>query len=96
MADNLSDKLSSMLNNPDIVNTISEMAQKLKTTSNAQPSDNTADLSSLANIASRLNNDDDDRIRLLNALRPYMSAKRSGNMDTAIKILKLTRITSLL
>lgn len=99
MADEFQDKLNALLSNPEIMKTISGLAGQLGSTDNQSTSDisnNTPDFGNLANIAKSISAEDDDRIRLLNALRPYMNPKRSANMDTAIKILKLTKLTSLL
>ena len=95
MADEFENKLGRLLSDPDMMKSISEMAAKF-TTEKSDNTDTLPDIASLSNIANSLKYDDDNRIRLLNALRPYMSEKRSSNMDTAIKILKLTKITSLL
>lgn len=100
MADEIQDKLNALLANPEIMKTISGLANQFSSSEHQETSDIsdnlTPDIGNIANIAKSINSDDDDRIRLLNALRPYMNAKRSANMDTAIKILKLTKLTSLL
>ena len=100
MADDFQDKLNSILSNPEIMKMISSMAGQVNSEPQSSNSDtgndSSADFGNLANIASKISSEDDDRIRLLNALRPYMNESRSANMDTAIKILKLTKLTSLL
>lgn len=100
MADDFNDKLNAILSNPELMKTISGLADKFASSDRAENegTDNppAPDLGNIANIAKSINSDDDNRIRLLNALRPYMNSKRSANMDTAIKILKLTKLTSLL
>ena len=42
---------------------------------------------------SALNNTDDRRITLLNALRPYLSPQRAGGVDRAIRLLKLSKLS---
>ena len=99
MADEFQDKLNALLSNPEIMKTISGLAEQFVSSEQQETSDisnNMPDISNLANIAKSINAEDDNRIRLLNALKPYMNSKRSANMDTAIKILKLTKLTSLL
>ena len=99
MADEFQDKLNALLSNPEIMKTISGLAEQFGSSERQETSDisnNMSDISNLANIAKSINAEDDNRIRLLNALKPYMNSKRSANMDTAIKILKLTKLTSLL
>ena len=39
---------------------------------------------------------DDPRVNLLNSLKPYLSKKRADKIDSAIKILSFTAISSLL
>ena len=102
MADDFQEKLNALLSNPDVMKTISALAGG---SSPMQPSvddmndyttipDNTAtDLSAMVN---NLSNNSDDRINLLYALKPYMRSSRADHMDMAIKILKLTKLTSLL
>ena len=99
MADEFQDKLNALLSNPEIMKTISGLAEQFGSSEQQETSDisnNISDIGNLANIAKSINAEDDNRIRLLNALKPYMNSKRSANMDTAIKILKLTKLTSLL
>lgn len=99
MADEFQDKLNALLSNPEIMKTISGLAEHFGSSEQQETSDisnNIPDIGNLANIAKSINAEDDNRIRLLNALKPYMNSKRSANMDTAIKILKLTKLTSLL
>ncbi len=100
MADDFQDKLNSILSNPELMKMISSMAGQVNSEPqnvNSDISNNSpADFDSIANIASKIGSEDDNRIRLLNALRPYMNQSRSANMDTAIKILKLTKLTSFL
>ena len=38
---------------------------------------------------------EDDRVRLLKALRPFISEKRRENLDSVTKILRLTQVISL-
>ncbi len=98
MADDFSEKLNSILSNPELMKTISSMAGNFNMQPSSQNSESAFadDTQKLAGIAGALNSDDDNRIRLLNALRPYMNPTRSANMDAAIKILKLTKLTTLL
>ena len=99
MADEFQDKLNALLSNPEIMKTISGLAEQFGSSEQQDTSDisnNISDIGNIANIAKSINAEDDNRIRLLNALKPYMNSKRSANMDTAIKILKLTKLTSLL
>lgn len=101
MADEFRDKLNGILNNPDLMKTISSLASSM----GSMQSDNIPDglseysqdtPSELSSIASVINDSNDSRINLLYALKPYMRNARADQMDMAIKILRLTKITSLL
>ncbi len=101
MADDFQDKLNAMLSNPDLMKTISALAGGLVNTpvesappeQNDVPRDMSAELSS---VVSAVSDNNDSRINLLYALRPYVRSSRAEQMDMAIKILKLTKLTSLL
>ena len=99
MADEFQDKLNSLLSNPDMMKAISSLAGSMNegndgVSSNLAPS---VDLSeNLKSVMSGLNTNSDSRINLLNAIKPYMRSQRAGQVDNAIKILKLTKLTSLL
>lgn len=95
MADDMADKLKSILNNPEMMGMLSSFLSSGST----QDSEDTKGDESLASIKSmmdRINSGDDKRINLLNALRPYMRNSRASNIDRAVKMLKLTQIGSIL
>lgn len=52
--------------------------------------------SSVKSMMNVLNQSDDRRITLLNALKPYLSPARAGGIDRAIRILKLTKLSEVL
>ena len=99
MADEFQDKLNSILSNPDMMRAISSLAGSMNggsegVSSNTSPS---VDLSeNLKSVISGLDADSDSRLNLLNAIKPYMMTQRAGQVDNAIRILKLTKLTSLL
>ena len=45
----------------------------------------------MAGILSELGNED-DRSRLLHALKPFLSAEKQGKVDSAVKLLRLARM----
>ena len=49
-------------------------------------------LMKMKGVFDQLQNNDDPRVNLLNALRPYLSEKRSGKLEKTIKLLKLASI----
>lgn len=58
------------------------------------PSD--MDAGRLMQALRRFGGTEDDRVRLLRALRPFMSEKRRESLDSVAKILRLTQVISLL
>lgn len=96
MADDISSKIQSILQNPEMMNMVSGLMDKGDSQGSfpeESPIDTGLDIQS---VMSRINNSDDKRIRLLYALKPYMKNKRATDIDKAIKMLKISKISSLL
>ncbi len=102
--DDLSAKLSELLNDPESMNRVRQMAESIlgeEQEKQAPPSAipdifNFADmptgdeLQNIISIISKMKNaEDDNRVKLINALRPHLSYERQKRADTAVKILKL-------
>lgn len=99
--DDLSEKLSALLSDPDGMAKIKDMAQNILGGAPQEKSLSTTgdvDVGAIAGMLKLLkqNNKDDSRIQLLMALRPNLSTEKQGKVDTAIKILKLTELAPLL
>lgn len=97
MADNISEKLQSILSNPDTLNMFSSLLSQQNSSDEnnvSDSSDNDEFISNIQNAVSRINNGTDRRINLLNALRPYMRQTRADGIDKAVKMLKLAQLTS--
>ncbi len=110
--DDLSAKLSQLLNDPESLNRVREMAKTLfsntqtPTESQSEAAPDTGglsdllggvDIGTLTTVLSKLNhNGGDDRVRLITALRPHLSEKRRQRADTAIQLLKLIDLLPLL
>ena len=110
--DDISEKLAEILNDPDSLNRVREMAENILggNSQKAEAPPPAADFSSLfggdidpvqigkiMSVMSRLKNDrDDNRAKLLLALKPHLSAPRREKVDTAIKLLKLIDLLPLL
>ncbi len=96
MADDISSKIQSILQNPEMMNMVSGLMGQ-GSSSAPMPEDEPIDTGfDMQNVIGRLNNSDDKRIRLLNALKPYMKNKRATDIDKAIKMLKISKISSIL
>ncbi len=96
MADELGDKIKALLSNPEAMNMFGSLLGS-GTADESVPSQNDDEefVLNVKNAISKVNSGSDKRINLLNALRPYMRETRASNIDRAIKMLKLTQLTSL-
>lgn len=101
--DDISEKLADLLNDPDSLKKVREMAENILGNNQKNDSPPKSDLGSLfgddidpaqigkiISVMSRLKSDrDDNRTKLLLALKPHLSTPRQEKVDTAIKLLKL-------
>ncbi len=101
--DDLSEKLNGILNDPESMANLKTMADSLLSGKNDEGNESSNDMPPIENIGaiisimSKLNSsNDNDRTRLLNALKPYLSEKRQAKTDNAIKILKLLELWPLI
>ena len=104
--DDIKSKLSEILDNPESLEQLSQMAEALFSGDNSSNSDSSPppqgfpDMEQLGNIMaimSKLNgSQDNNRTRLINALKPYLSEKRQAKADNAIKLLKIMELWPLI
>ena len=100
--DELGDKLSAILNDPESMERVKQMAQSLlggeEESAAAQnipstPAALTGDdinIKQIVSLFSKMKNTaDDSNVQLIYALRPHLSEERRARADTAIKLLKL-------
>ena len=101
MADDITQKLQEFLSNPEAQNMISSLLNTHPQSNAMEDAIQTASPTNeygagLQNILGSLNSHSDRRINLLNALKPYMSSSKASNIDKAIKMLKITQLSSIL
>lgn len=89
-SDNLMNKVNEILSDPDAMGKISQMLGSSQ--SGGAPDANLTD--KITQIASKMN-EPDPKINLLYALKPYMNQSRTQHIDKAIKMIQMTKITSL-
>lgn len=101
--DDLSEKLSSLLNDPEGMERIKSMAQNLlgpkpEQNPSPQPNDLDIDIGALSGILKKMKGagSNDSRIALLLALKPNLSKEKQAKVDSAIKILRLLELAPLL
>lgn len=104
------DMLKNILGNPETMNKIMGMMQSFDDTGSKEVTekknnnsislpfglDNPETLLKLGNIFQKINTEDDPRINLLSAIKPYLNQKRLQTADQAMQILKLSKMTSVL
>ncbi len=99
MDDNMSAKLMELLNNPEAMKELSDVVSKFNSNrpSVSEPSQSTEDFALKAGqLMSSINSGSDRRINLLNAIKPYLRESRASNVDKAIQMLKITKLTDIL
>lgn len=105
--DELSEKLAQILNDPESMNRVREMAENIlgsDTPEQKEPETDdvygmlgSAELMNVMSIVSKLNSKGDDaRTQLLSALKPHLSEPKREKVDTAIKILRLLELLPLI
>lgn len=102
--DDLSQKLAEILNDPDSMNRVREMAEDiLGNKPEPEPTNDITDILSnndlmnVMSLVSKLNTQSDDsRTQLLRALKPHLSEPKREKVDTAIKILRLLELLPIL
>ena len=108
--DDLSAKLSELLNDPESMNRVWQMAESILGESGDEvPASSPPDVSSLGDmlcsgelqsiisvISKMKSAKDDSRVQLISALRPHLNEERRKRADTAIKILKLLDVLPLI
>jgi hypothetical protein len=104
--DDLNLKLAQILNDPESMNRVREMAESILSQNNEAKEEkptspigavDSAELMKIMSIVGRLQNQGDDaRTSLLAALKPHLSEPKREKVDTAIKILRLLELLPLL
>ena len=108
--DDISEKMAELLNDPDSLNRVREMAESILGDTKKEPPPETdsssgfgfddidpSQLSKILSVMSRLKSKrDDNRSKLLLALKPHLSEPRREKVDTAIKLLNLIDLLPLL
>lgn len=99
MDDNMSAKLMELLNNPAAMKELTEVINKFNNGSentSAPPQSNDDLALKAGQLMNSLGSGSDRRINLLNAIRPYLRDSRASNVDKAIQMLKITKLTDIL
>lgn len=101
--DDISEKLSALLSDPEGMDRIRNMAQSLlggkKEDAKSQSTDDLdIDIGALTGILKQMrgNGNNDSRINLLLALKPNLSKEKQAKVDSAIKILRLAQLAPFL
>lgn len=102
MADSAENMIQNILNDPEAMGKISSLLSSLKEENGSKeessapfPAENMQMMLRLQQIMSKMSDTDDNGVKLITALKPYLSGKRAESAETAIKMLKLSKISSL-
>ncbi len=103
--DDLSEKLSGILNDPEAMRDIAALASQLgvdapgvhkeEARPELQPDDSVTQLMKLAPMLGALRQED-DTTRLLDAMRPFLSDERQQKLDKAKRLIKVMKMMPLL
>lgn len=98
--DDIAEKLSSLLEDPEGLNKIKSLAEGILSDNKKEDKpDNDfsiPDINMLMKLSKAFKSTKDDRINLLLALRPHLSEERKVKVDTAVKLLKIYSLMPLL
>ena len=95
--------LKNVLSDPDAMQKIGSIAQSLGMSAPKAPetreNDSSMDVEALLKakeMFDKISNEDDPRMTLLSALKPYLNRKRTEKLDSAMKILKISKLAPLI
>ena len=96
------DKIEELLNSPEAMSKVLDMAQSIMGGSSAESSNVPDALSGLdpkiiatiGNVMQEFNRNDDRRFQFLNSLRPYMGETNAPHIDKAVQIMRISRVLS--
>lgn len=104
--DDFASKITDLLNDPEGLNQISQLASSLMSGNEKKPSDEQGlnlpfDVSQMGSImkvmsAVKQQSQDDNNTRLLIALKPHLSKERGEKVDKAISLLKIVKLLPIL
>lgn len=95
--------VAELLSSPDIADKIGEIASSVMSDSGGEsgglPMADMPDVSVIMKLLSeykKASGDEDDRVRLLRAIKPYLKREKAESVEKAIKLLALFRLSPLL
>ena len=104
--DDLTAKLSELLNDPESMNRVKQMAENIlgENSQKSKPAPNenenplgATEMKMMMNLVSKFKSSgNDSRTNLLTALKPHLSEPRQEKVETAIKILKVLELLPLI
>ncbi len=101
MAQSPEEMIQSFLEDPDALNKLGDILgaagsnNEQPKADNQSPFDNPEIFFKITKVLGALSDSDDNETRLIEALKPYLSEKRSESADKAIKFMKLSKMAPL-
>jgi len=102
MSSSPEEMIQNILSDPDMMEKIGGLLgslsgdEKEQENKNDMPFDNPEMILKMGQMLQKMSGEEDDNTRLIMALKPYLSERRAQSADKAIKMLKLSKMTSLL
>ena len=95
--DSLSEKLSSILNDPESIEQLKNIASGLSFSAEPKEEEKESDfdVKSIMSLMSSMKAETDES-RLLLALKPHLSEKRQDRVDRAVKLLRIASVLPLI
>lgn len=96
--DDLSEKLSAILKDPESMGRVKQMAENLMGGSKKEesPLPDGIDIGKIMSVVGKFKQTGGEKEKLLLALRPHLRPERQQRLDTAVRILKLLELAPLL
>ena len=98
--EDMADKITKLLEDDKSVDMIKNFAQMFNSKPQSEPEENSApdlkglDIGKIMQLAGGMK--DDDRLRLMRALRPFVSEQKRESLDNITNILRIVQLMSLL
>ena len=96
--EDMADKITKLLEDDKSVDMIKNLSQMFNTAAPAEeknePSSGGLDIGKIMQLAKGMK--DDDRLRLMRALRPFVSEQKRESLDSITNILRIVQLMSLL
>lgn len=96
MSQDVMGQLQNLLSDPEMADKLQTVLGTLGRKPEPEPEPQVDSTQQLRQVYHQINSGADPRVSLLKALKPYMNNTRSAQLDTAVKLLGLTKMSGFL